>query len=72
MSLFGKNKNAIVSTHLIIKVRKYYDQNPSFYLDSTIADDTKAQSVVDKLNDIADIQKEKNIVEKYYSIQITL
>ena len=70
--MFGKNKNAIVSTHLIIKVRKYYDQNPSFYLDSTIADDTKAQSVVDKLNDIADIQKEKNIIEKYYSIQITL
>jgi hypothetical protein len=70
--MFGKNKNAIVSTHLIVKVRKYYDQPPSFYLDSTIADDTKAQSVVDKLNDIATIQKEENVQEQYYSIQITL
>ena len=70
--MFGKNKNAIVSTHLIIKVRKYYDQNPSFYLDSTIADSVKAQSVVDKLNDIATIQKEENTVERYYSVQITL
>jgi len=70
--MFGKNKNAIVSTHLIIKVRKYLDQNPSFYLDSCIADDTKAQSVVGKLNDIADIQKEKDAVEKYYSVRINL
>ena len=70
--MFGKNKNAIVSTHLIIKVRKYLDQNPSFSLDSCIADDTKAQSVVDKLNDIADIQKEKDAVEKYYSVRINL
>ena len=70
--MFGKNKNAIVSTHLIIRVRKYMDQNPSFYLESTVADDTKAQSVVDKLNDIAEIQKEENTVEQYYSVQITL
>ena len=70
--MFGKNKNAIVSTHLIIKVRKFMDQNPSFYLESCIADDKKAQSVVDKLNDIADIQKEKDAVEKYYSVRINL
>ena len=70
--MFGKKENSIVSTHLIVKVRKYHNLKPSFYLDSTIADDTKAQSVVDKLNDIADIQKEKNIIEKYYSIQITI
>ena len=70
--MFGKNKNAIVSTHLIIKVRKYYDQNPSFYLENTVADDIKAQSVVDKLNDIAEIQKEDNLQEQYYSVQITL
>jgi len=70
--MFGKREGTIVSTHLIIKVRKYYDQNPSFYLDSTIADSVKAQSVVDKLNDIATIQKEENTVERYYSVQITL
>ena len=70
--MFGKNKNAIVSTHLIIKVRKYYDQNPSFYLENTVADDIKAQSVVDKLNDIAEIQKEDNVLEKYYSVHFNL
>ena len=70
--MFGKHKNAIVSTHLIIRVRKYYDQNPSFYLESTVADDIKANSVVRKLNDIAEIQKEENVQEQYYSVQITL
>ena len=70
--MFGKNKNSIVSTHLIIKVRKYYDQTPSFFLDSTIADSVKANSVVRKLNDIAEIQKEENVKEQYYSVQITL
>jgi len=43
MSIFGKDKNAIVYTHLIIRVRKYMDQSPNFYLESTVADDTKAQ-----------------------------
>ena len=70
--MFGKNKNSIVSTHLIIKVRKYHNLNHSFYLESTIADDAQAQSVVDKLNDIAEIQKEENVQEQYYSVQITL
>ena len=72
MSIFGKDKNAIVYTHLIIRVRKYYDQNPSFYLENTIADDTKANSVVEKLNDIATLQKEENVKEQYYSVSITL
>ena len=72
MSIFGKDKNAIVSTHLIIRVRKYMDQSPNFYLESTVADDTKAQSVVDKLNDLATLQKEENTVTQYYSVQITL
>ena len=70
--MFGKNKNSIVSTHLIIKVRKYHNLKPSFYLESTIADDTEANSVVEKLNDIAEIQKEENVKEQYYSVQITL
>jgi len=70
--MFGKNKNAIMYTHLIIRVRKYMDQNPNFYLESTVADDIKANSVVRKLNDIAEIQKEENVQEQYYSVQITL
>jgi len=72
MSIFAKNKNAIVSTHLIIRVRKYMDQNPNFYLESTVADDTKAISVVEKLNDLATLQKEENTQTQYYSVQITL
>jgi hypothetical protein len=70
--MFGKNKNAIVSTHLIIRVRKYYEQPPSFYLESTVADSDKAQSVVEKLNDLATLRKEENVKEQYYSVQITL
>ena len=70
--MFGKNKNAIMYTHLIIRVRKYMEQNPNFYLESTVADSTKAQSVVDKLNDLATLQKEENTKTQYYSIQITL
>jgi len=70
--MFGKNKNAIVSTHLIIRVRKYMDQSPNFYLESTVADSDKAQSVVEKLNDLATLQKEENTQTQYYSVQITL
>ena len=70
--MFGKNKNAIMYTHLIIRVRKYMDQSPNFYLESTVADDTKAQSVVDKLNDLATLQKEENTKVQYYSVSITL
>jgi len=70
--MFGKNKNAIMYTHLIIRVRKYMDQNPNFYLESTVADDTKAISVVDKLNDLATLQKEADIQVQYYSVPITL
>jgi len=72
MSIFGKDKNAIVYTHLIIRVRKYYDQDPNFYLESTVADSTKAQSIVEKLNDLATLQKEENTKTQYYSVSITL
>ena len=70
--MFGKKENSIVSTHLIVKVRKYHNLKPSFYLESTIADDTEANSVVEKLNDIAEIQKEDNVQEQYYSVHFTL
>ena len=72
MSIFGKDKNAIVSTHLIIRVRKYMDQSPNFYLESTVADEKKATEVIEKLNDLATLQKEENTQEQYYSVQITL
>ena len=49
--MFGKNKNAILSTTLIVKVRKYKDQQPCFSLYSppSLADETKAMELVDKL-----------------------
>ena len=30
--MFGKNKDAMLFTHLIVKVRKYEDQQPYFSL----------------------------------------
>ena len=59
-------------THLIIRVRKYMDQSPNFYLESTVADEKKATEVIEKLNDLATLQKEENTVTQYYSVQITL
>ena len=70
--MFGKDKNAIVSTHLIIRVRKYMEQSPNFYLESTVADEKKATEVIEKLNDLATLQKEENTQQQYYSVQITL
>ena len=52
--MFGKNKDAILSTTLIVKVRKYKDQQPYFTLYSppSMADETKAKEVATKLNDL--------------------
>ena len=48
--MFGKDKKAILFTHLIVKVRKYEDQEPYFSLYSTpaIADGDKARETVEK------------------------
>ena len=72
--MFGKNKNAILYTHLIVKVRKYEDQQPWFSLYNTpaIADETKAREVVEKLNSLAELNKEKGWQEEYYSVNMTL
>ena len=52
--MFGKNKSAILSTTLIVKVRKYKDQQPYFSLYSTpsMANSENAKDVVAKLNDV--------------------
>ena len=72
--MFGKNKNAILHTYLIVKVRKYEDQQPWFSLYNTpaIADETKAREVVEKLNSLAELNKEKGWQEEYYSFPVTL
>jgi len=72
--MFGKNKQAILYTHLIVKVRKYKDQQPYFSLYSVpaIADQTKASETVEKLNSLAELNKEKGWQEEYYSVSMTL
>ena len=72
--MFGKNKNAILHTYLIVKVRKYEDQQPYFSLYSSpaIADQTKAIATVEKLNSLAELNKEDGWQEEYYSVSMTL
>ena len=72
--MFGKNKNAILHTHLIVKVRKYKDTQPYFSLYSVpaIADETKAREAVEKLNSLAELEKTDGWQEEYYSVSMTL
>ena len=72
--MFGKDKKAVLFTHLIVKVRKYEDQEPYFSLYSTpaIADGNKARETVEKLNSLAELNKEKGWQEEYYCQQLTL
>ena len=72
--MFGKDKKAVLFTHLIVKVRKYEDQEPYFSLYSTpaIADQAKARETVEKLNSLAELNKEKGWQEEYYCQQLTL
>ena len=53
--MFGINKNKILHTYLIVKVRKYKEQQPYFSLYTTpaIADETRARETVEKLNSLA-------------------
>jgi len=72
--MFGKNKQAILHTYLIVKVRKYEDQQPYFSLYSVpaIADQTKALETVEKLNSLAELNKEDGWQEEYYCQSLTL
>ena len=72
--MFGKDKQAILFTHLIVKVRKYKDQQPYFSLYSTpaIADETKARQSVEKLNSLAELETKDGWQEEYYSVNMTL
>ena len=64
--MFGINKKSILHTYLIVKVRKYKDQQPYFSLYSTpaIADQTKATETVEKLNSLAELNKENGWQEE--------
>ena len=72
--MFGKNKDAILYTHLIVKVRKYKTEQPyfSFHDMPAIADETKARLTVEKLNELAQIEPKENWQEQYYSVPLTL
>ena len=75
--MFGKNKSAILSTTLIVKVRKYKDQQPKFslHVPPSLADETKARELVEKLNDVEqyNVQEIKEGWQtEYYSVPMTL
>jgi hypothetical protein len=72
--MFGKKKNSILYTHLIVKVRKYKNENPyfSFHSMPAIADETKATLTVEKLNELADLEKEENWQTQYYTVPLTM
>ena len=75
--MFGEKKNAILTTTLIVKVRKYKTDQPYFTLYSppSMADETKAKEVVDKLNDLEqyNVQEIKEGWQtEYYSVPMTL
>ena len=75
--MFGKNKNAILSTTLIVKVRKYKNQEPFFslYNPPSMADKPKADEVVHKLNDLEQYnvqEKKEGWQTEYYSVPMTL
>ena len=72
--MFGKNKQAILHTYLIVKVRKYEDQQPYFSLYSVpaIADEAKARESVEKLNSLAQLENKDGWQEEYYSVHMTL
>ena len=75
--MFGKNKDAILSTTLIVKVRKYKDQQPFFslYNPPSMANKSKADQVVTKLNDLEQYNVEE-IKEgwqtEFYSVPMML
>ena len=75
--MFGKNKSAILSTTLIVKVRKYKDQQPYFSLYTTpsMANEENARDVVEKLNAVEQYNTEDNKEgwqTEFYSVPMTL
>ena len=75
--MFSKNKDAILTTTLIVQVRKYKDEQPYFSLYSppSMADETKANEVVTKLNDLEqyNVQEIKEGWQtQYYTLPMTL
>ena len=72
--MFGTNKKAILTTNLIVRVRKFKNEQPYFSFHSTpsMADETKAKETAKKLNELAELDKEENWQVEYYSVPMTL
>ena len=75
--MFGKNKDKILHTYLIVKVRKYKNQQPFFSLHNppSMADETKAREVVEKLNDLEQYNvqdKKEGWQTEYYAVNMAL
>ena len=72
--MFGKDKTAVLTTNLIVKVRKYKNEQPYFslYTVPAIADETKARESVEKLNELAQLESRDGWQEEYYSVNMTL
>jgi len=75
--MFGDKKNSILTTTLIVQVRKYKDEQPYFSLYSppSMADETKAKEVVEKLNEVEQYKVDeikKGWQVQYYTLPMTL
>ena len=73
--MFGKNKNVDLVTNLIVKVRKYKNEQPyfSFHNMPAIADRVNAIATAEKLNELVKLEpQEKDWQTEYYSVPLTL
>ena len=73
--MFGKNKNVDLVTNLIVRVRKYKNEQPyfSFHSIPAIADKENAIATAEKLNEVVKLEpQEKNWQTEYYSVPLTL
>ena len=75
--MFGEKKNTMLTTTLIVKVRKYKSEEPYFslYNPPSMADQNKADEVVKKLNDLEkyNVQDIKEGWQtEFYSVPMTL
>ena len=73
--MFGTNKKALLTTNLIVKVRKYKNDQPwfSFHNTPAIANEENARATAQKLNELVKLEpQEKDWQTEYYSVPITL
>ena len=72
--MFGRNKNVDLGTNLIVKVRKYKNEQPyfSFHDMPSMADETRARLTVEKLNELAELSPEENWQTQYYTVPLTM